>query len=78
MPKRIFIGGLSVATTTNALNAQFAPFGTIVRAVVNLDANGAPLGTATVEYSTDQAGTNAITAKNGTLLDGSTITVASR
>lgn len=75
MPKKIFIGGLSVATTNATLNAQFAPYGTLVRAAVNRDASGASLGNADVEYATDQAGTAAIAAKNGAVIDGSTISV---
>ncbi len=75
MPKRIFIGGLSVNTTSATINSQFAPYGTLVSAAVNQDAAGGSLGNANVEYTTDQAGTDAIAAKNGTTIDGSTITV---
>ncbi|HEY0136087.1 MAG TPA: hypothetical protein VGB85_18500 [Nannocystis sp.] len=75
MPKKIFIGSLSVATTDSTINTQFSPFGTIVAAAVNRDASGASLGNANVEYTADQAGTDAITAKNGTQIDGSTISV---
>lgn len=76
MPKRIFIGSLSVATTDSTINTQFAPFGTIVTAAINRNASGGSLGNANVEYTADQAGTDAIAAKNGTQIDGSTITVA--
>jgi RNA recognition motif-containing protein len=76
MPKRIFIGGLSVATTDSTINTEFSPFGSVVTAAVNRDASGASLGNANVTYTTDQAGSDAITAKNGTQIDGSTISVA--
>lgn len=75
MPKRIFIGGVSVTTTDATLNSTFAPYGTIVRAAINRDATGASLGNGTVEYTADAAGTAAIAAKNGSQLDGSTISV---
>jgi RNA recognition motif-containing protein len=75
MPKKIFIGGLSVTTTDSTINTQFSPFGTIVAAAVNRDASGGSLGNANVEYTADQAGTDAIAAKNGAQIDGSTISV---
>lgn len=75
MPKRIFIGGLSVATTDATINTQFAPYGTLVSAAINRNASGGSLGNANAEYTADQAGTDAIAAKNGTVLDGSTIVV---
>ena len=75
MPKRIFIGGLSLTTTNATLNTNFSPYGTLVSLAVNLDAAGGSLGNANGEYTTDQAGTNAIAAKNGTVIDGSTISV---
>ncbi len=75
MPKKIFIGSLSVTTTDTTINTTFAPYGTIVTAAINRGPTGGSLGTADVEYTTDQAGTDAIAAKNGTVLDGSTIVV---
>jgi RNA recognition motif-containing protein len=76
MPKRIFIGSLSLTTTDTTINSTFSPFGTLVSAAVNRDASGASLGNAHAEYTTDQAGTDAIAAKNNTVLDGNTITVS--
>lgn len=76
MPKRIFIGGISVATTDTTIQSTFAPFGTLVEAAVDRNLSGGSLGTAHVEYTTEQAGTDAIAAKNGTVLDGATITVS--
>jgi RNA recognition motif-containing protein len=79
MPKKIFIGGLSLQTTNPTIQSNFAPFGTIVAYGINVDpATGQSLGTANVEYTTDQAGTAAIAAKNGTVLDGNTIAVRER
>ena len=75
MPKRIFIGGVTVTTTDATINSTFAPYGTIVAAAVNRDSTGASLGNANVEYTTDAAGTAAIAAKNGTVLDGNRISV---
>lgn len=75
MPKRIFIGGLSLTTNNATLNTHFSPFGTLVMLAVNLDASGQSLGNANGEYTTDQAGTDAIAAMNGATIDGSTISV---
>jgi RNA recognition motif-containing protein len=75
MPKRIYIGGVTVTTTDATINSTFAPYGTIVSAAVNRDSAGQSLGNANVEYTTDAAGTAAIAAKHGTVLDGSTISV---
>lgn len=76
MPKKIFIGGLSVATTDATIHRTFSPFGTIVTAAVDRGPDGQSLGTANVEYTTDQAGTDAIAAKNRTELDRSIISVS--
>lgn len=76
MPKRIFIGSLSLTTTDATINSTFAPYGTIVSAAVDRGPTGQSLGTAAVEYTTDQAGTDAIAAKDRTELDGSTISVS--
>lgn len=76
MPRRIFIGSLSLTTTDATINSTFAPFGTVVTAAINRNSFGQSLGTANVEYTTEAAGTAAIAAKNGTVLDGSTITVS--
>lgn len=76
MPRRIFIGNLNLTTTDATINRTFAPYGTLVSAAVDRDATGQSLGTANAEYTTEAAGTAAIAAKNGTVLDGSTITVS--
>lgn len=77
MPKKIFIGSLSATTTNATVNTTFASFGTIVACTVNRNGAGAAVS-ADVEYTTDQAGTDAIAAKNGTVLDGNRISVVGR
>lgn len=76
MPKRIFIGSLSLTTTETTLQRTFAPFGTIATVVVNLGRDGQSLGNANIEYTTEQAGSDAIAAKNRTELDNSIISVS--
>jgi polyadenylate-binding protein len=76
MPKRIFIGTLSVTTTDATINLLFSRYGTISRAAIQRDDSGESLRTAIVEYTTEQAGTDAIAALNQTVLDGSTISVS--
>jgi RNA recognition motif-containing protein len=78
MPKKIFIGGLSINTTNPTILANFSSYGTIVSYGVKYDGNGVPLGNAEVEYATDQAGTNAIAGKNGAIIDGQRISVVGR
>ena len=75
MPKKIFIGDLSVTTSSSTLNTEFSPYGTIVSLDLHTNPAGGP-NTADCEYTTDAAGTAAIAAKNGTRLDGSVITVS--
>ncbi len=76
MPKRIFIGSVSVTTTDATIQRAFAPFGTIVAAAVNLGRDGQSLGTANVEYDNERAGTEAIAKMNRTELDRSIISVS--
>lgn len=75
MPKRIYIGSVSLTTTSATINTTFAPYGTIVHAAINLDPAGGPDGSANVEYTTAEAGTDAINARDRTTLDGSVIRV---
>ena len=74
MPKDIWIGDLSVNTTTATLNTEFGVYGTIVSLDLHTDPAGGP-STADCSYTTEAAGTAAIDGKNGTRLDGSVITV---
>ena len=75
MPKKIFIGSVSLTTIDITIATTFSPYGTIVDSGIDRNFSGQSLGTAHVEYTTDQSGTNAIAAKNNTVLDGNTITV---
>lgn len=72
MPKRIIIGDMSVTTTETTMVNRFDDFGTIVAASIDKDSSGNSLGIGHVEYTTDQAGTDAINEMNGTYFDGST------
>jgi len=74
MPKKIFIGDLNITTTESTLNTTFSPYGTIVALTLNTNPSGGP-NTADCEYTTEAAGTAAIAAKDGSRLDGATITV---
>lgn len=74
MPKKIFIGDLSATTTVSTINNAFSPYGTIVSTDLHSDPTGGP-STCDLEYTTDQAGTDAINNMNGTTLDGATIVV---
>jgi RNA recognition motif-containing protein len=75
MPKRIFIGSLPLTTSDSTINTAFSPYGTLVTAAIDRDVTGGSLGTAHAEYTTDQAGTDAIAAMHLSMLDGNTITV---
>ncbi len=76
MPKKIRIGQMNITTTEATMNAAFDDYGSIVASSIDTNpTNGQSLGIGHVEYTTDQAGTNAIAAMNGGTLDGATITV---
>lgn len=75
MPKRIRIGQMSVTTTESTLYNGFDNYGTIRSYSIERDVTGQSLGVGHVEYTTTQAGTNAIAAKHLTVFDGATITV---
>lgn len=77
MPKKIFIGSLSATTTNASLLTSFNPFGSVVACTINRNAAGAPVS-ADLEYTTDQAGTDAIAGRNGAIVDGSRISVVGR
>ena len=74
MPKKIFIFYNDTTTTETTINNAFSPFGTIVSTDLHTDPTGGP-STCDLEYTTDQAGTDAINNMNGTTLDGATIVV---
>lgn len=76
MPKKIFIGSLSLKTTQSTIQSVFGRYGVIVNSAIRVDATtGRSLGAADVEYATEAAGTAAIDGANGTLIDGAKVTV---
>lgn len=76
MPKKIRIGSMSVTTTETTLYNRFDDYGSIVAHSIDRDSFGNSLGVGHVEYTTDQAGTDAIAGANLTMLDGARIEVA--
>lgn len=76
MPKKIFIGRISLKTTHSTIQSVFGRYGAIVSSGIRVDAaTGRSLGVADVEYATDAAGTAAIEGANGTVIDGSQVKV---
>lgn len=76
MPRKIKIGEMSVTTTKATMDAAFDDHGTIVRSSIDINpANGQSLGIGHIEYTTEQAGTDAIAARHNTVFDGATISV---
>lgn len=76
MPRKIRIGAMSITTTESTLYSGFTGYGTIVAHTIDRGPTGQSLGVGHVEYSTEQAGTDAIAAKNNTVFDGATIQVS--
>jgi len=76
MSKKLFVGGLAWATTTETLNKTFAVFGDITEAKVITDRDtGRSRGFGFVNFVDDQAADDAIKALDGQSLDGRTIHV---
>lgn len=75
MPKRIKIGMMNVTTTPTTLYNGFAGFGTIVDHSIDCDDTGLSLGVGHIEYTTAQAGIDAIDTMHNVSFDGSVITV---
>lgn len=76
VPKKIRVGQMNITTTQATMVAAFDDYGTIVASSIDVDpATGQSLGVGHVEYTSEQAGTNAIAAMNGGTLDGATIRV---
>jgi cold-inducible RNA-binding protein len=76
MNNKLFVGNLSFNTTENNLQDAFAAHGTVTEANLMMDrATNRPRGFAFVTMSTPEEAQNAITALNGTELDGRSITV---
>jgi RNA recognition motif-containing protein len=76
MAYKLFIGSLSWNTDDAALQAAFAPFGTVVSATVVKDRDsGRSKGFGFVEYETEDEGKAAVDGMNGKELDGREIVV---
>jgi len=76
MAYKLFIGSLSWNTDDAALQAAFAPFGTVVSATVVKDRDsGRSKGFGFVEYDSEAEGKAAIDGMNGKDLDGRQIVV---
>jgi cold-inducible RNA-binding protein len=76
MNNKLFVGNLSFNTTENNLQDVFAAHGTVTEADLVMDrATNRPRGFAFVTMGTGEEAQNAITALNGTELDGRSITV---
>jgi RNA recognition motif-containing protein len=76
MSTKIFVGNLSFNTTENDLQDAFAAHGTVTEANLMTDRQtGRPRGFAFVTMSSSEEAQNAISALNGTSLDGRNLTV---
>ena len=76
MPKKIFIGSLSVATTEAALMSLFRRYGAVTSVKMGIDRNtNRPSGTAIAEMPIDGQGLAAIAGLNNTNIGGKVVTV---
>ncbi|HZP83460.1 MAG TPA: RNA-binding protein [Chthonomonadaceae bacterium] len=76
MAKRIYVGGLPYSATDSDLEDLFAGSGTVTSATVVTDRyTGQAKGFGFVEMSTDAEADAAISALNGTMMGGRTLTV---
>ena len=76
MGAKIYVGGLPYSATETQLNDLFAVHGTVESARVITDRfTGQSRGFGFVEMSKDEEAKAAITALNGTQMDGRTLTV---
>ncbi len=76
MGSKLYVGGLPYATTESQLNDLFGSHGTVESTRVITDKfTGQSRGFGFVEMSSTEEATAAITALNGTQLDGRTLTV---
>jgi RNA recognition motif-containing protein len=76
MSQKLYVGGLNAATNDARLHEVFGEYGEITEAkVITHRDTGASRGFAFVTYADETSGDKAISAKNSTELDGSTITV---
>ena len=76
MSTKLFVGNLSFNTTENDLQDAFAAHGTVVEANLMMDRmTGKPRGFGFITMSTPEEAQKAISALNGTELDGRALTV---
>lgn len=76
MPKKLFVGSLSWNTDDHGLRQAFAPFGEITEAKVIVDRDsGRSRGFGFVTFTDEEAADKAISALDGTELDGRPIKV---
>lgn len=76
MGKKLYVGNLSYGTTDAALRQLFEAHGTVTSAQVVMDREtGRSRGFGFVEMGSDQEAQAAITAMNGTQVDGRALTV---
>ena len=76
MTQKLYVGGLNAATNDARLREVFAEYGEITEAkVITHRDTGASRGFAFVTSSDEASGEKAISGRNSTELDGSTITV---
>ncbi len=76
MGTKLYVGGLPYSTTEQQLSELFAQQGSVTSAKVITDKfTGQSRGFGFVEMSTEAEAQKAITALNGTQLDGRTMTV---
>jgi RNA recognition motif-containing protein len=76
MAQKLFVGGITFATTSEALRELFAQSGTVVSATVVTDRDtGHSRGFGFVEMSTSEEADHAVQQLNGRSLDGRTLKV---
>ncbi len=76
MGTKLYVGGLPYSTTEQQLQELFTPHGSVTSAKIITDRyTGQSRGFGFVEMATSEEAQKAITALNGTQMDGRTITV---
>ena len=74
--QNIFVGNLSISTSEQALRALFSAFGQVLSVnVVNDRDTEVPRGFAFIEMGSDAEAQAAITALDGTIVDGRRVSV---
>jgi len=76
MGTKLYVGGLPYSTTEQQLQEMFSPHGSVTSAKIITDRyTGQSRGFGFVEMATSEEAQKAITALNGTQMDGRSITV---